>query len=128
MEARLTHLEFIQGVINRLATDSVRMKGCAVVLVSALLVLIATEGYIEFAYIGFVAVLVFWDHDGYFLWQVRLFRDLYHHIRVLNEADIDFLMDLSSFKRTWIHAIPSRALSAFYIALGLSVGAVMIIG
>ena len=128
MEARFKHLEFIQGVINRLATDSFRMKGWAVVLVSALLVLLAREGRIEFAYIGFVPVLVFWGLDGYFLWQERLFRDLYDHVRVLDEADIDFSMDLSTFKRTWLGATFSITLVPFYIALALSVGAVMIIG
>ena len=40
MKAKLKHLEFIQGVINRLSTDSFRMKGWAVVLISALLVLL----------------------------------------------------------------------------------------
>ena len=43
IEAKLKHLEFIQRVIDRLATDSFRMKGWAVVLVSALLVLLARE-------------------------------------------------------------------------------------
>ena len=33
MEAKLKHLEFMQGVINRLATDSFRVKGWVVVLV-----------------------------------------------------------------------------------------------
>lgn len=80
MEAKLKHLEFIQGVINRLATDSFRMKGWAVVLVSALLVLLARKQRFEFAYIGYVPVLVFWGLDGYFLWQERLFRDLYDHV------------------------------------------------
>ena len=128
MEARFKHLEFIQGVINRLATDSFRMKGWAVVLVSALLVLLAREGRIEFAYIGFVPVLVFWGLDGYFLWQERLFRDLYDHVRVLDETNINFSMDLSTFKRTWLGATFSITLVPFYIALALSVGAVMIIG
>ena len=30
MEAKLKHLEFIQGVINRLSTDSFRMEGVAI--------------------------------------------------------------------------------------------------
>ena len=129
MEAKLKHLEFIQSVINRLATDSFRMKGWAVVLVlvSALLVVLAKEGRVEFAYIGFVPALVFWGLDGYFLWQERLFRDLYDHVRVLDEADIDFSMETAAFKRTWLGATFSRTLYPFYIALALLVGAAMII-
>lgn len=59
MDAKLKHLELIQGVINRLAGNSFYMKGWAVVLLSALL------------------VLVFWGLDAYFLWQERLYRVLY---------------------------------------------------
>ena len=35
MESKLKHLELIQGVINRLGSDSFRMKGWTVVLVAA---------------------------------------------------------------------------------------------
>ena len=127
IEAKLKHLEFIQRVIDRLATDSFRMKGWAVVLVSALLVLLAREGRVEFAYIGFVPVLVFWGLDGYFLRQERLFRDLYDHVRVLDEPDIDFSMGTNAFRRNWMGATFSRTLFPFYIALALSVGLAMII-
>ena len=41
MEAKLKHLEFIQGVVNRLAADSFRMKGWSVALAAALFVLLA---------------------------------------------------------------------------------------
>ena len=128
METKLKHLELIQGVINRLATDSFRMKGWAVVLVSAFLVLLAREGRVEIAYIGFVPALVFWGLDGYFLWQERLFRDLYDHVRRLGEADIDFSMDVSDFKRTWLGATFSITLVPFYIALAVAVGVAMAIG
>lgn len=127
MEAKAKHLEFIQGVINRLATDSFRMKGWAVVLVSALLVVLAREGSVDFAYIGFVPTLVFWGLDGYFLRQERLFRDLYDRVRVLDESDIDYSMDTGPFRRTWLGATLSKTLIPFYSALALSVGFAMAI-
>ena len=98
MEAKLKHLEFIQGVINRLGTDSFRMKGWAVVLVSALLILLAREECVEFAYVGFFPVLIFWGLDGYFLRQERLYRDLYDHVRGLDKADIDLSMDYAGIQ------------------------------
>ncbi len=131
MEAKLKHLEWIQGVINRLAADSFRMKGWAVILVSALLVLLAREGRVEFTWIGFVPVLVFWGLDGYFLRQERLFRDLYNRVRRLSESDIDFSMDTSAFKRTWWSATCSITLIPFYgamILVILVVGLALIIG
>ena len=97
------------------------------VLVSALMVLLAREDRIEFAYVGFVPVFVFWGLDGYFLWQERLFRDLYDHVRVLREADIDFSMDIRSFRRTWVNATFSTTLIPFYGALILSVGVATIV-
>ena len=128
MDKRIKHLEMIQGVINRLATDSFRMKGWTVILVSALLVLLAREGRVEFTWIGIVPVLVFWGLDGYFLRQERLFRDLYDHVRHLNEEDIDFSMNTGMFRQTWLGAMFSLTLIPFYIALALSVGIAMIIG
>ena len=96
------------------------------VLVAALLVLLAREGCdgrIELASIGRLAVLLFWGLDGYFLWQERLFRALYDHVRLLKEADIDFSMDIHPFKtdraRTWLGATLSRTLIGFYGALAL---------
>ncbi len=120
MEAKLKHLEFIQGAINRLAGDSFRMKGWAVVLVSALLVLLVRERRVELAWIGFVPVLVFWGLDGYFLWQERLFRELYDHVRTLDESAVDFSMNVGAFKRTWLEATFSIMLVPFYVALALS--------
>ena len=129
MEARIKHLEFIQGVVNRLASDSFRLKGWTVVLVAALFVVLAWGGRIESASIGLVPVLIFWGLDGYFLWQERLFRALYDHVRNLEETDIDFSMDTSRFRteraRTWLGAMFSRTLILFYGALSFAVGVVI---
>ena len=125
MDRKIKHLEFIQGVINRLASDSFRMKGWCVVLVAALFVLLAREGRIEFVGVALVLVLFFWGLDGYFLWQERLFRALYDHVRVLKEDEIDFSMDVSALKkdrsRTWLNATFSRTMFVFYGALAFAV-------
>ena len=132
MDRKIKHLEFIQGVINRLASDSFRVKGWSVVLVAALFVLSAREGRLELVSTAFVPVLVFWGLDGYFLWQERLFRALYDHVRVLAEDQVDFSMDVSSFKtgraRTWPGAMFSRTLFFFYAALAVAVGLALAIG
>ena len=131
MDRKIKHLEFIQGVINRLASDSFRMKGWCVVLVAALFVLLAREGRIEFVGVALVPVLFFWGLDGYFLWQERLFRALYDHVRVLKEDEIDFSMDVSTFKtdrsRTWPSATLSRTMLVFYGALTLAIALTTIV-
>lgn len=125
VDRKIKHLEFIQGVINRLASDSFRLKGWSVVLVSALFALLAREDRIEFAAVALVPVIAFWGLDGYFLWQERLYRALYDHIRVLEEDKIDFSMNVSSFKadhkRTWFGATFSRTLLLFYGSLAAAV-------
>ena len=121
MESKLKHLEFIQGVVNRLASDSFRIKGWSVVLVAALFVLLAREGRVDFLFIGLVPVFFFWGLDGYFLWQERLFRALYDHVRGLNEREVDFSMDTGAFRigwdRTWLGATLSVTPVLFYGAL-----------
>ena len=130
MDAKIKHLEFIQGVVNRLASDSFRIKGWTVVLVAALFVVLARDGRIESASIGLVPVLIFWGLDGYFLWQERLFRALYEQVRITEEADIDFSMEVSEFRnvptRSWLGATFSRTLIFFYGALAVAVGIVII--
>ena len=127
MEAKLKHLELIQNVINRLANNSFRMKGWAVVLVSALLVLLAREDKLQSSCIAFIPVVVFWGLDGYFLWQERLFRDLYDRVRTVDEDLIDFSMDTGASRQTLTGAVFSYTLIPFYIALASLIAAAMLI-
>lgn len=120
MDAKLKHLEFIQGVINRLATASFRMKGWAVVLVSALLFFLARGGESESSWIAIFPVLIFWGLDGYFLQQEREFRSLYDYVRNLDEGKIDFSMNTNTVKKSWFRAVFSISLSPFYIMLALT--------
>ena len=129
-DRKIKHLEFIQGVINRLASDSFRIKGWSVVLVSALFVLLAREGCTEFVVVALVPVLAFWWLDGYFLWQERLYRALYDHVRTLENDSIDFSMNVSPFSNsrgcTWLGATFSRTLLFFHGALIVAVGITVI--
>ena len=111
MDRKIKHLEFIQSVINRLASDSFRMKGWCVVLVAALFILLAREDHVEFAAVALIPVIAFWGLDGYFLWQERLYRALYDHVRALEEDKIDFSMNVSPFKTDWPRTWPSATLS-----------------
>ena len=125
IDRKIKHLEFIQGVINRLASDSFRMKGWCVVLVAALFILLARQGQVEFVAAALIPVIAFWGLDGYFLWQERLYRALYDHVRALEEGKIDFSMNVSPFKtgrpRTWPSATLSRTLLVFYGALASAI-------
>ena len=130
MESKLKHLELIQGVVNRLATDSFRVKGWTVVLVTALFVLLTKEDRLDVAYIALVPALVFWGLDGYYLWQERLFRALYDRVRALDESEVDFSMATASFrtgwKRSWLGSTFSITLVPFYGVLVVAIVLVVI--
>ncbi len=107
-EKRIKHLEMIQGVINRLAGNSFAMKGWSVTLISALIVVAVDKGKGEFALVGVFPALVFWILDGYFLWQERLFHQLFNAVRLekMQKPEDFFTMDTRLFLKTapsWLH-------------------------
>ena len=107
------------------------MKGWCVVLVAALFILLAREGQVEFVAVALIPVIAFWGLGGYFLWQKRLYRALYDHVRTLEEDQFDFSMDVGAFKtssvRNWLGATFSRILLVFYSALAAAVGLALVI-
>ena len=126
MENKIKHLEFIQQTICRLADNSFRLKQWSVFLAAASLALLSQQptstGWAIF--IPLIPVLVFWGLDGYFLWQERLYRDLYNHVREMEEKEIDFSMNTKPFKtgkQTWRRATFSPTLIPFYGFFGLPI-------
>jgi len=127
MENKLKHLEFIQTVINRMAGNCFMLKGWAITLVAALFALSAKDANHSYIFIAYFPVVIFWILNGYFLSQERLFRDLYDHVRKLEESKIDFSMDTDPFKNIknrWARSIFSKTLLIFYLSL---VGVMLII-
>ena len=131
MDAKLKHLEFIQATIVRQSTNSFLVKGWSVVLVSALFALAAPGSQAVFVYLAYAPAIIFWGLDGYFLWQERLYRALYDHVRIKQPDDIDFSMDTSAFRDqsgcSWAEASLSRTLLAFHGVLVLTIFTVMML-
>ena len=129
MEAKLRHLEMVQSVINRMASNSFQLKGWSVVLVSALLVLVSEKDS-TWLLISLVPTLVFWGLDAYFLCQERRYRRLYDHVCKLEPDKINFSMATSCFSGrylTWFSSFRSITLVPFYLALVAGVVAVAVI-
>ena len=127
MENKLKHLEFIQGIINRMANNSFLLKGWTVVLVSALFALAAKGSNRCFIFLAFFPTIGFWVLDGYFLWQEKLYRELYNNVRIRDEQNIDFSMDISSVESevaSWCKVAISTTLRIFY---GVIIGAIVIV-
>lgn len=117
-EKIIKHLEMIQAVINRLGSNSFLLKGWSMTVIVTTMVLIARydmqNPYIVLAVM--FPVLGFWILDGYFLWQERLFRQVYDEVRV--QSDTDFKMDVMKHrdksKCSWWSAMFSVTLVIFY--------------
>lgn len=130
MEKKQTHLQMIQGVVNRLSQNSFLLKGWCVVLVSALFALAASNSKAYFVYLAYFPAIAFWVLDGYFLWQERLYRKLYDHVREMKEEEIDFSMDTSVVKsqiEPWSDVILSMTLLIFHGTVLVSIVVVMLI-
>ena len=128
-ENKRSHLEMIQRVVNRLSQNSFLLKGWSVILVSALMTLAAKDSNLVFIFLAYFPALAFWFLDGYFLWQERLFRALYDHVRNLNEENIDFSMNTSIVKDkvdSWIKVSLSKTLRIFHGVVLFSIIVVML--
>ena len=65
MEQKIRHLEMIQAVITRMATNSFMLKGWAVTLVAGIFILSARESDAVYFLIAYVPVILFWFLDSY---------------------------------------------------------------
>ena len=127
-EKVVKHLEMTQAVINHLGRNSFLLKSWSMTILIAAMVLIAKENLQNqyFVLSLFLPIAGFWILDGYFLWQERLFRQVYEEMR--QQSDTDFKMDLSKHrgkpKCSWLSAIFSVTLIIFYLIEVLFVGAI----
>lgn len=129
MENKRKHLEFIQAVINRMANTSFLLKGWSITVIAGLFALSTKEQMVSLVLLALVLTAAFWFLDAYFLWQERLYRELYDHVRTTNESDIDFSMDASKFAglRKWYVTPFSKTLLPFYGPVMVSVIVLIII-
>jgi hypothetical protein len=130
MEKKLKHLEMVQGVINRMASNSFLLKGWSVILISALFALAAKDSNIYFVYLAYFPAIAFCSLDGFFLRQERLYRKLYDKVRIQKEEEIDFSMNTTEFQQvvqSWFRTCFSPTLRIFHGAIIGTVIIVMII-
>ena len=79
-EEKIKHLEFIQGVINRMNSNSFQIKGWMITIVAALLALYASSSNVAYIFVGIVPTILFWLLDSYYLQQERKFRGVYDDV------------------------------------------------
>lgn len=129
---KIEHLEMIQGIINRMASNSFMLKGWAVTLVAGIFALASKDTDKLYFLIAYIPIVVFWGLDSYYLLQERLYRALYNKVRLLNEKDIDFSMkatkeEFNSEKNRFFSCLLSKTEIWFYLPLALVCTIVIII-
>lgn len=124
----IKHLEFIQGVISRMARNSFLIKGWAITLVAALFALASQDASSYYVVIALFPAILFWGLDTYYLRQERLFRRLYDHVRKrrMTEEEV-FTMDTSRVEDvgSFLSVAFSRTIWPFYVVLIATIGVVI---
>ena len=110
---KLAHLDMIQRVIDRQASNSSNAKGWNVGLVSAIFFLSSASDGDAIAAIALLPSAMFWLLDAYYLHQERAFRSLYDKVRSTPEVDIDFSMQTDA-KPSGVPAFISPSVAWFH--------------
>ncbi len=87
-----SYLTILQGVINRMATNSASCKTWCITLVSGVVVIVADKGRPNYVWISIVPIVLFLVLDSYYLALERQFRTVYNDfIRKLHfgQATVD---------------------------------------
>ena len=131
MENKIAHLGFIETTIERMANNSAAIKGWSMGIVAALLGIgiISGENINPYRWILFgcacLITIVMWGLDVFYLYQEKLYRDLYSIVKKVTEDDkIDFSMDaryktimeLKGKATCYFSVLKNRTILPFYLA------------
>lgn len=110
LDAKLKHLEFIQAVISRMATNSFLFKGWAITIAAGLAAFAAVESRTALLVLALATTIMFWGLDGYYLWLERCFIKLHNQVAAKSADDIDFAMapDKTDAFRRWLNTCVCR--------------------
>lgn len=114
---KIAHLNMIQDVIKRLASNSFVTKQWTFTALGALYAYWYTQQQKDhiFLLLILIVTIFLWWHDAYYSHQERRFRDLYNKVRQLSDSKIDFDMTPpQSTERVWQVALSRPILVLTY--------------
>ena len=130
-EKIIKHMEFVQAVIARMASNSFLLKGWSITIVAALFALAGVSDKPILVIIALLPALSFWGLDTYYLWQERLFRKLYNDLQRSFEEEVDekekvklFSLSTEKYKGkvSWFEVFKSPTIFAFH---GVIIGTIL---
>lgn len=111
----IKHLEMLQGVVARMASNSSNLKTWTVTLLAGIFALAADDADRRFLIVALAPAIGFWALDAYFVTQERRYRALYDDVRLQNGIDA-FSMSTTAYtiSKPYTAALFSSTLLAFY--------------
>ncbi len=123
------HLDFVQGVITRLARNSFLIKGWTITLAAAVLAVAVDRNEAGVALLAFLPGLTFWGLDAYYLRQERLFRKLYEAAISPTGATAVYSMDsrphASRVASWWRTLLAPTVLGLHGVVIATTIGAML---
>ena len=85
-------VEIVQGIITRMGINSFLVKGWAITLVVASLLI---SGFSYHHFVAFLPWMIFWAYDAYFLRMEKLYRKLNDWLINNRYKSEEFLLDMN---------------------------------
>ena len=110
------HLEFIQGVINRLSSNTFLFKEWSITIIVAVFTAMVTTQNYDLVWLNLGAILIFWFIDAYYLMLEQAYRKLYDKVAEMDAEKIDYKMSVKQFIgfSVWLTAFRRPVLLMFY--------------
>ena len=116
MDVKIKQLEMLQAVINRMASNSFVFKGWSVTIIAGLSAFATSDSNKKLLMVAFLATLLLWAVDAYYLSLERQYRLLYEKRAKQKPKEISLSMKLSEYSKlkSWLKALFAPVLLGFY--------------
>lgn len=115
MEEKLKHLEFIQGVITRMNSNSFSIKTWMVTILAAFIALFANKPNEWYLLAAIVPMVIFWLLDANYLKMERQYRKLYADAVADKVGPFD--MDASKYDMCYCGVLFSKTIVCVYLPI-----------
>lgn len=117
------HLNILQGVVQRMSTNSASCKTWCITLVAGILVVVADKGKPQLVLLAGLPIVLFAALDVYYLALEKGFRDSYDdfvrklHLKTLTGSDLYSVNPTGTLWSLHLKAAKSFSIWGFYIPL-----------
>lgn len=117
------HLTMVQGIIERMSSNSTACKAWCITIVSALLVLLTDRDNSNYVLITSLPIILFFFLDTYYLSLEKRFRKSHNsfidklHSGKLNVKDLYAITPEEKAVKSFFHSVISLSIWTFYLSL-----------